>query len=651
MREFIANFSSRVAWFILALICLTSLLLMLGESRNESAIMDELAHIPAGYGYVHNLDYRLNPEHPPLIKALSAIPLALMDLNFPTNDHAWTTDINGQWDMGRKFLYESGNNADSIIQWSRVGPILVTIGLIILIYIWSIALLGKFWALIPSFIFGLSPTVIAHGHYVTTDVGATFGIVIATYFFVKFLMTPSKGNLFWAGFAFGIAQLMKFSAFLLIPFFAFILLVFYINSVIRNLNETDRNQRFKRFTLRAERYLRSFILIMAIGYIVVVYPVYYIFTANYPIQKQASDTEFILTSTGGGPTPDGQICKIGRCASDLTVWMSKNNLTRPIAQYSLGLLMVLQRAAGGNTGYFLGEVSATGSHAYFPIVYALKEPLPILLLVLIALLIGLAKISKNITYELKSIGRKLSDYLTLRFAEFSMLVFVAFYWIYSVASPLNIGVRHIIPTLPFIYILTANSWKSWITKIGESELRFSLKEIARRMKMFFLASLKYVFLIILLTWFTLEVILSHPYHLSYFNEFGGGINNGYRYVTDSNYDWGQDLLRLKYFVASHPEIDKIAVDYFGGGNPKYYLKDKGENWWSDRGDPTQENIHWLAISINTIESATQKLAPGQQRNPTDEYRWLSDIRPIQPGIGKVPEPDFRAGTSIFIYKL
>ncbi len=47
--------SSVFAWWALALVCLASFSLMLWASRTDSAIMDELAHIPAGYGYVHNL--------------------------------------------------------------------------------------------------------------------------------------------------------------------------------------------------------------------------------------------------------------------------------------------------------------------------------------------------------------------------------------------------------------------------------------------------------------------------------------------------------------------------------------------------------------------------------------------------------------------
>ena len=127
--------------------------------------------------------------------------------------------------------------------------------------------------------------------------------------------------------------------------------------------------------------------------------------------------------------------------------------------------------------------------------------------------------------------------------------------------------------------------------------------------------------------------------------------NGYHYVTDSNYDWGQDLLRLKAWVAAHPEVTKIAVDYFGGGNPSYELGAKEVNWYSAKGDPRAQDIHWLAVSINTLELATQPLGPGQSRNASDTYAWLTAIRPPAPGMGNVPPPDFRIGTSIFVYHL
>ena len=69
------------SWLVLGVILATSFSLMVGASRGDSAIMDELAHIPAGYSYVKYFDYRLNPEHPPLVKSIAALPLIFMDLN------------------------------------------------------------------------------------------------------------------------------------------------------------------------------------------------------------------------------------------------------------------------------------------------------------------------------------------------------------------------------------------------------------------------------------------------------------------------------------------------------------------------------------------------------------------------------------------
>lgn len=163
--------------------------------------------------------------------------------------------------------------------------------------------------------------------------------------------------------------------------------------------------------------------------------------------------------------------------------------------------------------------------------------------------------------------------------------------------------------------------------------------------------LKAALLFALLVWLIIETLSCAPYFTSYFNEFGGGVWNGYHYVTDSNYDWGQDLLRLQSFVAGHPQIDRIAVDYFGGGNPKYYLGSKEVNWSSAQGDPADQGIHWLAVSVNTLQGDIQPLGPGQTRNASDTYAWLTEFRPPATGMGNVPQPDYRVGTSIFVYKL
>lgn len=638
--------------------------------------MDELAHIPAGYAYVHNLDFRLNPEHPPLLKALAGLPLLTFNPTLPTDIPPWQ-EVNGQWAMGWNFLYGAGNDADKIIQVARIGPMLLTLILVWLIYFWARELVGKFWALLPAGIFALSPNILAHGHYVTTDVAAAFGVFAATYALITFLLHPSRKHLIIAGIIFGVAQLAKFSAVLLMPYFIFLLIAFYGVGLLRDWRNTDPALRFKRFGIRAFRYVRALIVIFGIGYLLIVYPVYALFTVNYPQAKQTADTEFILASFADGPTPPEASCKPLRCLADLNIWLTKNPVTRPFAEYMLGVLMVLQRSSGGNTNYFLGEVSAAGWTSYFPVVYALKEPLPVLLMIFIAILTALRNMLGKLFRLPRQAMRFVLEYIENRFPEFAMLVFIILYWGWSMQSPLNIGFRHLFPTLPFIYILTASALKQWVVGLEVPRLNSFWQNLKAWAKLFFSAALKYIAVVVLVIWFILETLVNAPHFISYFNEIGGGKENGYRFVTDSNYDWGQDMLRLKKFVEANPEIDKIAVDYFGGANPKYYLgEDKAEYWWSGRGNPslaqndadqTQTNaenfpresaygqrksaIHWLAVSVNTLEGAIQPTVPGQVRKPEEEYRWLTELRPPKPGIGNVPEPDYRAGTSIFIYKL
>jgi len=641
---------SLTAPIILILIILASFALMFNASSQESAIMDELAHIPAGYGYDKYFDYRLNPEHPPLVKALAALPLIFQNLSFPTNSQYWQKDVNGQWAAGTQFLYESGNNADKIIDWARVFPMILTIVLILFVYIWANELLGKWWAFLPTLLVAFSPTFLAQGHYVTTDIGATLGIFTSIYYFSKFINEKSGKYLAFSGIAFGLAQLMKFSAVLLIPLFGFLIFIYAISKA-RNY-DLGFGAKLLGFVKEFFKYLGYLIAIFTIGYLVV-YAVYFLFTINYPIEKQVSDTTFTLTSFGKGPDQNFQSCKIKSldpmtCLADADIWMAGNKVFRPIGEYLLGVLMVLQRASGGNTSYFLGEVSNTGWWYYFPVVFALKEPIPSLLLITLTFLIAGFKFLRN--PDNISIKRRFFNYLELNFAEFSMFSFVFLYWAYSIKSPLNIGVRHVLPTLPLIYILSSGTIKNWVRHkitLSDNFIKNTLYTTTNIIKI----SVKTALIFILVIWFILESLINIPYFISYFNEFAGGTMNGYKYVTDSNYDWGQDMRRLKIFVADK-KIDKIAVDYFGGGNPQYYLGDastplstgKAILWQSSKGNPKYDGINWIAISINTLQSATGKLHAGQTRNSEDEYQWLQKVKDIH-------NPDYRVGTSIFVYKL
>jgi len=583
--------SNRITNLIAGLLLIIVFLVCFFSMKGDSATMDVMAHIPAGYSYLTQKDSRINPEHPPLIKDLSAIPLLFIkDIKFPEQIKAWQKDINGQWDFGYNFLYKSGNPADKMIFGARIPMILILILLGFYIFRWTKELFGNKAALLALFLFSFSPTFLAHGRLVTTDVGATAGVFIATYYFVKFLKDSSKKNLIFAGIAFGLAQLAKFSVILLFPSFGILVLFWAI----------AKSSNFRQFLKTFLRYSLLTALVVIIGY-VLIWAVYQYHTWNYPPEKQVRDTEFILTSFEHRPI------------ANLTTWMADKPILRPAAQYLFGLFMALQRASGGNTTYFLGEVSASGWKTYFPIVYVIKEPLAFHILTLIALLYLAWLIQKP--FWQKPLKR-IYNWIKSHFAEFAMLVFIGVYWIMSLKSNLNIGVRHLLPTFPFVFLLVSGVCLKWLKKP-------------------FLKT-KYLVLFILIIWQIFSVITIYPHFLAYFNEIAGGPDKAYIYTVDSNLDWGQDLKRLKEWV-DEKGIDKIYVDYFGGGNAEYYLKEKYVPWWGDRNKKELPQGSYLAISATLLQAGRGNPVPGFDE-PFGYYCWLDDYEPIA-----------RIGNSIFIY--
>jgi hypothetical protein len=65
------------------------------------------------------------------------------------------------------------------------------------------------------------------------------------------------------------------------------------------------------------------------------------------------------------------------------------------------------------------------------------------------------------------------------------------------------------------------------------------------------------------------VLFIHPHYLSFFNRAAGGPEHGYRLLIDSNVDWGQDLLRLRRWMAEKGE-EEINLGWFGTADPAYY---------------------------------------------------------------------------------
>src|SRR3989344_6187549 len=154
---------------LLGTIIITSaVVLSITSAWNDSIIVDEIPHIGAGYSYLVKQDMRLNPEHPPLAKDLAAIPLLFLKLKQGVFDtKSWQSDLNGQWEFGRKLIFNSGNDANQITHLVKLPMLLFFVLSAILIFRWAKKLYGNKAGLIALILFSFSPTVLAHSRFVT----------------------------------------------------------------------------------------------------------------------------------------------------------------------------------------------------------------------------------------------------------------------------------------------------------------------------------------------------------------------------------------------------------------------------------------------------------------------------------------------------
>ncbi len=605
MQKFLEKNYKAIVGIILAFILVVSAL----NAWRDSAIFDETAHIPAGYSYLTMRDARLNPEHPPLLKDLAALPLVFMRLNFDTAQKFWTTDINGQWEAGHNLFWQTGNNPDQIIFWARIPMVLLSLLFGWFIFKWTKELAGILGGLLALTLYAFDPNILGHNHFVTTDLGIAGFMMISFYYFLRFIKDPTWKNAAIGGFFLAVVQLTKFSSILLFPIFGLVAIIY---PLVKKIPAEQKSAFF--FKLKnLGSYLGKSIIAFAIS-IVIVWIFYGLNFYKTPELKMAETINFYFS-----PTDTANVKNI--YTNQALLALNDTSFFRPLSEYFLGIAMVFKRVAGGNGAYFMGQVSGAAFPAYFPTVFVLKEPLILLFFMLSAIAIAFWNNIKAFIDRSKNSAKKIPllvafrDYLRNHIRVLSMLSFIILYAYISITGNLNIGFRHLFPILPFIYILTA-----------KVIINFCQRSKTDSHKLTFLSA-TLILSVLLIT----QTVVAYPYYMSYFNPIGGGPKNGYRYATDSNADWGQDLKRLKVFLEKHPEINKIRVDYFGGADIKYYIQDKYIMWW-DAKRPIEPG--WYAISTNFLQGSIYDTT----KKDSDSYRWLKNIQPV-----------YQVGTSIFIY--
>jgi dolichyl-phosphate-mannose--protein O-mannosyl transferase len=217
-----------MSWRLKFWIPATALLVVMGalmvtSALQESSTWDEGLFLAAGYSHLKTGDFRMHLGHPPLARMLCALPLLWLKPDLPRDSPSWAQGNALEFPV--PFLYRNRVPADIMLSAGRMVTILMTLLLGLAVALWARAHFGGAAALLALFFLASDPNLLAHGHYITTDLPITLFFFLATAAWARFLVRRSAWDLVRTGVALGLALLTKASAMLLLPLFTLLYLL------------------------------------------------------------------------------------------------------------------------------------------------------------------------------------------------------------------------------------------------------------------------------------------------------------------------------------------------------------------------------------------------------------------------------------------
>ncbi|MBU0707375.1 glycosyltransferase family 39 protein [Patescibacteria group bacterium] len=592
------NFLKKHYIIFVVVLLLFMLATEISSAMQKSQIIDESPHIAAGYSYLKTGDYRLNPEHPPLIKMMSGFPLLFIEQDSLDDNPGWQRTE--QWYAGQYLLYHSSANHSWLLFWARLPNMLLSILLGLIIFKWAKALFGVSGGLFALLFYTFDPTSLAHSRWVTTDLGIAAFMVFALYFLSRYIKKPTLKRALVFAIVFGLALVAKFSAVILIPLVIIYLLINWWQRrprVSQNLPEEGKRP----FPIK------GLILVTIIISFIVIWATY-----GFEVQKPFNDPEVSVAFAPGKSQQifDKPWLQFVNQITDTETSIGKTtmNLAKtipvPAYTYAKGFAVLANHNYWGHTSYLLGSFSKVGWWYYFIIAFLVKSPLITLIFTLLLLTLLIRWLSSLFRRSSYHDGGALNTLRNIKIDWFIIVLTPSLYFIWTLTSKLNLGVRHLLPVYPFLFIMFG--YIVTLAWIKRSKIT------------------KTILAVLVLIYVSLSLAI-YPHYLSYFNIAVGGPSQGYKYLTDSNLDWGQDLIALKDYMDEN-DLDNIYFHYFGTAEPEAYGIIHESPPTTEQLKPDFKGI--VAISASGLYSENQ------------DYKWLLDYEPID-----------RIGYSIYIYDI
>jgi 4-amino-4-deoxy-L-arabinose transferase-like glycosyltransferase len=511
-----ALLSARVERLAAAGFLVLAAILAVTALLGDSAAFDEVIHLPAGIVQLKTGDLRLAPDHPPLARLWAALPSAFLPVVLPDpNRDAFRT---GEFVIAGRELLE-GNPRLPLLTLSRLMVVALLLVLLVLVRAVARGLFGVDAGLLALAVASLSPSLLAHGHLVTTDLPAALLFLAVILAFARLGEELRPGRLVMAALLLSALVLTKYSWPIVLPALLSMGILAAASRGVRVVSLAGvalvcalvawgaiwacYGFRFSPFRGPRAAQARMHVPLQA----------------GIPAVTSHEEAWATVLSDSGGIPITGPTAGFVR-------WARRHRILPEAWIYGV---MLLKKMSYLRTAFFHGEIGP-GWAAYFPVAFLIKSPLPELLLGAL----GLAAIA----------ARRAPPRDPL--LAWGLAVFTLSYGIVAVLSTMNIGERHLLPLHPILAVI-AGAGAAWARVRWGKAVLFAL-----------------------VLWLGAEIALVHPNELGYFNETVGGWKNGSRWLADSNVDWGQDLLRLARWTKENGDPE-VKLAYFGAADPRGFV--------------------------------------------------------------------------------
>lgn len=385
---------SRAAWAAgLALLVGLQAARLFYQARIETQTVDEGIHLGSGYTFLRTGEYALDREHPPLARLVCALPLWALGVDPKLDAQTWRD----KWmmDHGKAIIFgQRGIPAEKVMLAARSGTIVLALLLSVVLALWVRRRCGAAAGWLAAVLVTLEPNLNAHGHLVTTDLGAALTVLLAVMAFERLLRRGAFSDAVWTGLAVGAAAATKLSTLFLAPAFALVWLL--------------ARRPWREVATRGvpAALIAAAVVVLSYG----------------PASMVPADAAALKDQVEEGGAVNAALRYAGE------------NWGVPAHPYLVGLGLLGAHQATGHPAFLMGEVYQGGKWQFFPVAFLTKTPLGALLLMLVAL----------------PLLRKAP------FAEWGVVAIpLAALWALAVTSGINIGLRHILAAYPLMYALAA----------------------------------------------------------------------------------------------------------------------------------------------------------------------------------------------------